>query len=178
MSELRKANSDYPFFVTLTTVGWTDIFTRKEYCNILIDSFNFCTKNKSLELFAYVIMPSHIHMIVRNQDLRLPDILRDFKSFTAKKILQLIENSDFESRKDWLLHLFSYHAKFRNQNSQYMFWQKTNHAIELNNQYIFNQKLEYIHENPVAAGLVTDAESWMFSSACKYTQFRAELVQE
>jgi putative transposase len=177
MSELRKANSEHPYFVTLTVVGWVDLFTRKEYCDVIFDSLNFCSQNKGLKLSAYVIMPSHIHMIIRNQKSKLPSILRDFKSFTAKQILHMIETESFESRKEWLLHIFKYNAAFRNQNSHYMLWQKTNHPIDLTNSKIYDQKLDYIHENPVAAGLVTDAESWVYSSATKYTQLRAKLVE-
>lgn len=177
MSELRKANSEHPYFVTLTVVGWADLFTRKEYCDVIIDSLNFCSQNKGLKLSAYVIMPSHIHMIIRNQKLKLPSILRDFKSFTAKQILHMVEKESFESRKEWLLHIFKYNATFRNQNSHYMLWQKTNYPIELSNNKIYDKKLDYIHENPVAAGLVTDTESWVYSSATKCTHLRAKLVE-
>lgn len=63
MSELRKANTDYPYFLTLTVMGWIDIFTRKEYCEILLKNLKYCQEEKGLELYAIVIMPSHVHMI-------------------------------------------------------------------------------------------------------------------
>jgi REP element-mobilizing transposase RayT len=118
-----------------------------------------------MEVFAYVIMPSHLHMVVRNVNGNLNHIIRDFKSFTAKQILKMIEFENGESRKKWLLQLFSYYAKFHKQNKNYLFWQKTNYPIELDYNEIFDQKVGYIHNNPVEAGYVTDPEYWYYSSA-------------
>lgn len=165
MSELRKANTDAPYFITCTVVGWIDVFTRSRYNEILIDSLIHCQKHKGMEIFAYVIMSNHMHIVARNLDSRLNHILRDFKSFTAKKILDMIENEPGESRKEWLMHMFAYYAKFKTQNREYQFWQKTNHPIELHDSYMIDQKIDYIHNNPVAAGVVTDPEFWHYSSA-------------
>lgn len=110
-------------------------------------------------------MPSHIHLIARSARGRLSDIIRDLKSYTAKKILFMIENDSGESRQDWLLHLFKFHAKYQKQNEKYQFWQKTNHPTELSYVEIFDQKVDYIHNNPVEAGLVSEAGSWIYSSA-------------
>jgi REP element-mobilizing transposase RayT len=166
MSELRKANTDYPYFITLTVAGWIDIFTRKCYCDVVIDSWKYCMEQKGLEIFAYVIMPSHIHMVARSLNGELNKILRDSKSFTSKKILGLIEQMPGESRREWLLHMFKYFAKYQKQNKTYSFWQKTNHPIELNYPKIIDQKIAYIHNNPVESGYVTNPESWYYSSAC------------
>jgi putative transposase len=166
MSELRKANTDYTYFLTLTVVGWIDVFTRKRYNDIIIESLKFCAANKGMEIFGYVIMPSHVHLVVRSLKGNLNEILRDFKSFTAKAILEMIEKEEGESRREWLLHMFKYYANFQKQNSTYMFWQKTNHALELNYPHIVDQKIEYIHNNPVEAGYVTEPSAWYYSSAC------------
>lgn len=165
MSELRKANTDYPYFLTFTIVGWIDVFTREMYCESVIRSLKYCIENKGLELYGYVIMPSHVHLIVRHNEGRLAAIIRDCKSFLAKEIIGLIESEPGESRKEWLLHMLSYYAKFEKQNSQYMFWQKTNHPVELSTPSIFNQKVDYIHLNPVASGYVADETCWKYSSA-------------
>ena len=63
MSELRKANTDYPYFITLTVVGWIDIFSRRIYAEELIKNLIFCQQNKGLKIYAYVIMYSHVHMV-------------------------------------------------------------------------------------------------------------------
>jgi len=80
-------------------VGWIDVFTRKEYADIIVQNLEFCQKKKDLAIFAYVIMPSHIHLIVRRNEGLLSDWLRDFKSYTAKQIIKEIESGGFESRK-------------------------------------------------------------------------------
>ena len=165
MSELRKANTSHPYFVTLTVVDWIDIFTRSHYSDIIIDSLRYCQKMKELKIFAYVIMSNHVHLILQDLNENLPNTLRDFKSFTAKKILQAIENNLSESRKQWLLNQFQYHANFKNQNSKHMLWQKTSFPIVLDQPSIFDQKIEYIHNNPVTTGYVNSPEYWNYSSA-------------
>jgi REP element-mobilizing transposase RayT len=172
MSELRKANTDYPYFITLTVAGWIVIFTRKCYCDVIIDSWKYCMERKGLEIFAYVIMPSHIHMVARSLNGDLNKILRDSKSFTSKKILGMIEQMPGESRGEWLLHMFKYFAKYQKQNETYSFWQKTNHPIELNYPEIIDHKIEYIHNNPVEAGYVINPESWYYSSACSVSPLK------
>ncbi len=111
-------------------------------------------------------MPSHVHLVARCLKGNLNEVLRDFKSFTANEILKLIESEPGESRRDWLLHMFKYYAEFQKQNSTYMFWQKTSHPIEVNYPGIVDQKMAYIHNNPVEAGYVIDPTSWYYSSAC------------
>ena len=165
MSELRKANTTYPYFLTFTVVGWIDVFTRERYCETVLDSLQYCISKKGLLVYSYVIMPSHIHIIARHDDESLSGVIRDFKSFTATSILGSIENQSGESRKEWMLHLFRYHAKNQKQNAKYMFWQKTKHPIELNYPQIIDQKLDYIHYNPVEAGYVTEVSDWVYSSA-------------
>lgn len=120
-------------------------------------------------------MSNHIHLIVRQKEGELSGVIRDFKSFTAKKIISEIENNPKESRKDWLLHLFKFHAKFKNQNKTYQFWQKTSHPTELYNNKIFNQKLDYIHNNPIKSGVVTDVHSYFYSSANNENNFNVDI---
>ncbi len=169
MSEFLKANTeDAPYFITLTTVGWIDLFTRQRYCHELIKNLQFCQRERGLEIYAYVIMSNHIHLIIRRQAQHglLSDLLRDFKSATAKKLIKLIQEDQQESRKDWLLYLFTYYAKSQKQNSDFMFWQKTSHPVELFSNKMIDQKLHYIHWNPVKAGIVMEPQHYLFSSAC------------
>ena len=165
MSELRKANTDATYFLTLTTVGWIDVFTRRLYADELIENLKYCQQHKGLELFAFVIMPSHLHLVARSREGKLSQLIHDFKSYTAKRIIQLIEHNQQESRKDWLLHLFQYHAKLQKQNAQYQFWQKTTHPIELFSDPVIQQKIDYIHNNPVEAGIVDEEQHYVYSSA-------------
>ena len=165
MSELRKANSDRPFFVTFPVVGWIDVFTRAEYCDLFLSSLDFCRKHKGLKVYAYCVMSSHVHLIISHEESRLPDILRDLKSFTAKQIIAAIESNPQESRRDWMLHMFKFFANQKAQNSEYQFWQKTSFPIELITAAVFDQKVDYIHQNPVKAMLVNDETAFVYSSA-------------
>ena len=103
MSEIRKANVEgAAYFITLTVEGWVDVFTRKVLVDELVNNLKYCQEHKGLEVFAYVIMPSHVHLIVRREGGLLSDWLRDFKAFTAKRMLALIASETGESRREWM----------------------------------------------------------------------------
>lgn len=166
MSELRKANTDAAYFLTFTLVGWIDVFTRKELCDILIKNLKKAQKEHAVAIYSYVIMSSHVHLIAQKLDDKLlSDWVRDFKSCTAKELVKAIRIEDYESRRSWLDYLFKYFAKFYKQNAEYMFWQKTSHPIALYSPAVFDQKVEYIHNNPVEASIVTDPAYYYYSSA-------------
>ena len=158
---------DKPYFVTLQVVYWIDIFTRQKYRDIIIENLAYCQKNKGLDIFAWVIMSNHIHIIVRSEKSGLSNVLRDFKSFTSKTILTEIEEST-ESRKDWMLKLFKNAAFKHKRNSEYQFWTHENHAELLFSNNFIEQKLDYIHNNPVRAGIVYNPEEYKYSSAIDY----------
>lgn len=152
-------------FLTFTIVDWVDLFSRKIYRDLLIDSFNFCCKEKHLLIFGYVIMSNHVHLIATaNGEIPLSDIIRDFKKYTAKKVLEIILLEP-ESRREWLLHRFAYNASQHQRNSNYQIWTHENHAIEIYSKAFFEQKLHYIHQNPVRAGYVAFPEHYCYSSA-------------
>jgi REP element-mobilizing transposase RayT len=172
MSEFRKANTDDLYFLTLSVVGWIDVFTRDEYCDILIKNLKYCIENKDLELYAYVIMSNHMHMIAGHPHGKLNEVLRDFKGYTSRQIIKSIKESTVESRRVWMLGLFEKFGANSRQNKRYMFWQKTNHPTVLDSPEILDQKEDYIHLNPVAAGFVTEPEAWYYSSACTMSPLR------
>tara|TARA_R110001592_G_scaffold72804_5_gene222486 strand:+ start:82 stop:387 length:306 start_codon:yes stop_codon:yes gene_type:complete len=89
-----------PYFVTFAIVNWVDLFTRKEYCEVLIDSIKYCQKEKGLIVYAWVIMSSHVHMIIGTEDREMQNILRDLKSYTSRKLKEEIKNHTQESRKE------------------------------------------------------------------------------
>ena len=96
------SEQDELHYVTFQIVRWIDIFTRQVYRDIVIDSLCFCQQNKGLEIYAFVIMSNHIHLLIRSEAGKLSDTIREFKSFTAKKILEAV-NTEAESRKEWML---------------------------------------------------------------------------
>jgi putative transposase len=175
----KISNQHSTYYITMTIVGWIDVFTRDDYRKIVIESLAFCQKEKGLVINAYVIMSNHIHLICYAwEPYRLSDILRDFKKFTSKEIISAIENNGKESRKEWMLNLFKYYAKYNKNNKEYQFWQHGNKPIELASSEWIDQKLGYIHLNPVRNGMVMKAEDYQYSSAGAYCGLKACLEIE
>ena len=156
-----------PHFITATVVDWIDVFTRKSYRDCIIECFDYCMKNKGMILYGYVVMSNHIHMIVQSKEGNLSDLIRDFKKFTAKTILDKIQNEP-ESRREWMLERFKVATESHSRNKNYQFWQYGNHPEEIySNKFIWS-KLDYIHLNPVRAGIVERASDYIYSSASNY----------
>ena len=163
----KIVEQDALHYVTFQIVGWVDLFTRKVYRDIVIDSLRFCQQNRGLEIYAFVVMSNHIHMLIRSDIAKLSDTIRDFKSFTAKQILLEIDNGG-ESRKEWMLNIFEFAAKQHKRNEKYQIWTHENHAEIIYTNKFIDQKLNYIHENPVRAGIVDKAEDYLYSSATAF----------
>lgn len=164
-----------PYFVTMTVVDWIDVFMRKNHKIAIVESLEYCQKNKGLEIFAWCLMPSHLHMIVRAEEgKKLSDIIRDFKRHTSTTILkQIIEEP--ESRREWMLESFKKAAKDHHRTNEYKFWQDGNHPVELYSPQFTKQKLDYIHNNPVEEMLVENSWDYMFSSARNYADMKGML---
>ena len=156
-----------PHFITSTVVDWIDVFTRQSYRDIVIECLDYCIKNKGMILYGYVIMSNHIHLIIQSEDGKLSDLIRDFKKFIAKSILEKIQNSP-ESRREWMLAQFKLAAEKHTRNKLYQFWQYGNHAEEIYTNKFMWTKLDYIHLNPVRAGHVNRASEYIYSSASNY----------
>ena len=160
------------YFLTFQIVDWIDVFTRRIYKDIIIDSFNYSIEHKGLQLFAYVIMSNHIHLIANSINGTLSDNVRDFKKFTSKKIIETI-NDIPESRKEWILNRFKFNASHLCTNKYYQVWTHENHAILLYSNNFIREKVEYIHNNPVRAGIVKNPEDYLYSSARNYASLEA-----
>ncbi|WP_347839089.1 transposase [uncultured Draconibacterium sp.] len=159
-------NPEAVYFITFSTVQWVDIFTRDCYRKIVSESLNYCVANKGLIIYAWVLMTNHVHLVCRsNVDSKLSDIMRDLKKFTAVQIVRELTANYQESRKGWLQWLLRSSANESSSNKNYQVWQHDNHPIELDTTYFVEQKIDYIHHNPVRAGFVTTAEAWQYSSA-------------
>ena len=96
-------------------------FSRKTYKDCIIESLDFCIKNKGMILHGFVIMSTHIHLIIESESSKLSDLIRDFKKFTAKTILNKIETEP-ESRADWMLKRFEFACKSHSRNEKYQFY--------------------------------------------------------
>lgn len=177
MSEKYKIrNQEKTYYVTFAVINWIDVFTRREYIEILLSSLQFCQKEKGLEIYAWCIMSSHVHFILGTEGKnKLEDIVRDFKKYSSVQICRAIESNPVESRREWLLWMFKRAAAKTNKHVKYCFWQNEYHPIELSDNNMMDQKLEYIHMNPVVAGLVEEPWHYTYSSAKDYTGMKGLL---
>lgn len=155
------------FFMTFTVVDWIDLFSRKLYRDILIKNMQHCRLHKGLSVGAYVIMTNHMHVIWQSRPGKLSGTVRDFKSFCTKELIAAIESTP-ESRREWLLRAFRFHAGGTNQNKDYKIWINDNHPEQIFSEKFLRTKLDYIHDNPVKAGWVEKAEDYLYSSASNY----------
>ncbi len=96
-------NPESAYFVSFATVNWIDVFTREKYMNIITASITYCRLEKGMDCFAYCIMPSHVHLIFRDQNSNPQALLKDFKRHTARSIIEATKSNVQESRKEWML---------------------------------------------------------------------------
>jgi putative transposase len=170
MKPFQVSDQHSVYFLTLTIEGWIDIFTRKEYKLEVVDSLNFCVERKGLEIFAWCLMSNHLHLLCRSKEaFKLSETIHDFKKFTAKKILESLEKESIESRSQWILDILSKRGESQNRITNYKFWKDGLHAISVESSWFFEQKLHYIHNNPVEDLIVEESTEYLFSSARDYS---------
>jgi REP element-mobilizing transposase RayT len=171
-TKYKFSNPDRIYFVSFATIGWIDVFTRQIYRDVFLESLVYFRKEKGLNIHAWVVMSNHIHLIISAKDgASLSDAMRDLKKFTSFKILKEIKDNPSESRRDWMLYLFAKAGKENSNNTNYQFWRQDNHPIELDfHSNMFEQRLNYIHNNPVEAGLVEKEEDYLYISARDYQE--------
>ena len=155
------------YYLTFQVVDWIDIFTRQVYRDIVIESLKYAIENKGFNVFAFVIMSNHLHLIAQSSTGKLSDTIRDIKKFTSKQIIHTILTIP-ESRKDWMLNRFEFNAKQHLRNKTYQFWTHENHAVYLYSPEFIREKFDYLHNNPVRAGLVEKPEEYLYSNARYY----------
>ena len=122
-----------------------------------------------MKVYCWCLMSNHMHVIASaSEGNNLSDIIRDFKKFTNKNLIRSIKETP-ESRRDWMLNLFWYAGKNDKKIKYYKVWQEGNDAKEINSTDFLDQKLEYIHNNPVRAEIVASPEDYLYSSAKDYS---------
>ncbi len=152
-----------PYFMTCTVVGWLPVFTRPESVKIILDSWRFLQENTRLRLFGYVILENHLHLIASSSDISKE--IGDFKSFTARRIIDLLK----ESKATTLLEQLRTQAIIRKKaNQEFQLWQEGSHPQQIAGQEMMLQKLDYMHYNPVNRGYVDKPIDWRYSSARNY----------
>ncbi|MEQ8477234.1 transposase [Fulvivirga sp.] len=156
------------YFVSFAAVYWLDILVREAYFSIVVESLDYCRKNKGLEIYCWCIMPSHVHMIFRAKDGNPENVLGRFKEFTSKQLQAAIKNNNQESRKEWLLWMLKKAGEKSSNVTGSQLWQHNNKPIALWSSDVIDQKVNYIHNNPVVSGFVIEPWHWKYSSAIDY----------
>ena len=153
------------YFTTTTIVKWRPVFTSRAYCNILIDGLKHCIAKKGLHLHSYVIMPTHAHYLMSTDEGKnLSDVMRDFNTHTSREITALL----LTEKKSSILRVFRRAAAEDERGNTFKVWQQGFHPIAIETDWFFEEKLNYIHNNPARAGLVEAPERWEYSSARNY----------
>ena len=166
------------YFVTFTVIHWIDIFSRRNYRDIIIESLNFCIAKKGLIVYSWVIMSNHIHLIIttKNKTIKISNLICDFKKHTSKEIVKKIKIIN-ESRREWLLNAMGKEATRIGRAPNFKLWRDDNHAILIDGKIVdIIGKLNYIHENPVRNGIVENDWEYIYSSAKDYQINKKGLV--
>ena len=160
------------YFLTASIVGWKHLFITPEYINIPLNSLAWLQQQKRILLFAFVIMPSHLHAIIKPEIATIGEIVQQFGSFTAHEVLKKLRA---DNRKDFL---DIFHQKRRDQRHEHSVWQDVQ-AKNVYSMKSLQQKMEYIHQNPVAKDwkLVEDRADYIYSSAGYYDCGRQPIIK-
>lgn len=179
MSEKHKApEKEVPYFLTFTIVEWLDVLADDDFKMIVIDAVKFYQENGGLVVFAYCIMPNHVHMIAQAESEKyVSEILRDIKKYSSRKIAGRLQAED-TSRNMYFLSRFQDAGSKLKRITNLKVWQDGNRPLALYTNKFLWQKLDYIHNNPVVKGLVANAEDYFFSSARNYVGLESVLDVE
>ncbi|MDP2903711.1 MAG: transposase [Methylovulum sp.] len=162
-SRYRILNKTYPHFMTATANHWQPLFTRTETVEIVLDSWRFLQREAEFEIYGYVILENHLHLIASSSDLSRD--MQRFKSYTAKRIIDYLE----QTQANRVLELLALFKRAHKTESQYQVWEEGSHPQLIESETVMRQKLDYIHQNPVKRGYVDLPEHWRYSSARNYS---------
>lgn len=160
------------YFVTYSVVDWLPVFISETSCKIVTESLAFCHREKQLRINAFVIMPTHLHVILFDRDFdneRLSRTLADFRKFTGRRLSDLCDARFPRCFHETL-------QKQATADRERRFWQPSRHPEALLNEPFWQQKIDYLHDNPRRKGLVRRCEHWRFSSASWYLSGGHEAV--
>lgn len=152
------------FFVTSTVVGSIDIFKIDLLCKIMIEKLRFYQNRGDFTIIAYVVMPDHFHLVIKtNNDKSISDCIGNLKRITSRETtakLKDLEEAKILSELDQMAALEPTHDS--------RIWKHRFDSLVIVNEETLRQKIEYIHNNPVKAGLVSEPDEWVYSSARNY----------
>ena len=156
---MQDASEQHPIqFFTATILEWKHLLKPDKYKDIIIESLRYLTAEKRIEVFSFIIMPNHIHLIWRiGENSKRENVQRDFLKFTSQQIIK-----DLEKNHPLVLEKFKVDAKDR----AYQVWERNALTVDIYSREVLEQKLDYIHNNPVQEKwqLSAEAEDYKYSS--------------
>ncbi len=155
----------HPHFITCTILHWIPIFTRVETTNIIFESLKYLQQTDNLKLYAYVILENHLHLVVSSDD--LGKSMTKFKAHTAREILKLLQANNVKI----ILEQLAFYKKAHKKETTYQLWQEGIQPKLIKDDNMMNEKINYIHQNPVKRGYIDEAKFWRYSSARDYEGF-------
>jgi putative transposase len=163
---------DHMYFVTASICGWKHLFGDSPYTRIVLDSLSWLREKKRMQLFAFVILPSHLHAILKPQNTTIGELVQDFGSFTAHDILKELKRN----KSTDLLEFFN--SQRRDMRHQHSIWQDIQAKNVFSKDFLI-QKIEYIHQNPISKDwrLVSDRADYKYSSACFYDRGGTPIIE-
>ena len=160
------------YFLTYSVVEWLPLFVSEASCKIVTESLTYCHKQKHVRINAFVIMPTHLHLIAFDVDQnvsRLVQTLADFRKFTGRQLsdycIQHAPKCFAETLRDLAIG-----------DRGRRVWQPSRHPEAIERERFWQQKIDYLHDNPCRKGLVRNQEDWRFSSAAWYASDYAQGV--
>ena len=165
MPSLRilEINECETHFLTMRVIEWIYLFSEPAYSQKIIESLNYCQKEKGLLIHAYIIMTNHLHLILSAKKNNLSSIIRDFKRYTTREFKKLI----LRDNRIYITKMITEWNRKR-KNHTFQIWNDKNWALPIYTEGFFLQKLDYIHNNPVEKEYVSLPEEWLYSSARNY----------
>ncbi len=161
-SRYRIYETEYPYFLTCTVVNWLPIFSSPSITKMILNSWQFLQDQQRLTIHGYVILENHLHLVAKAKDLSKE--IGDFKSFTARQIIDYL----IDKNAKHVLDALNYYKLRHKTDRQYQLWQEGSHPEQINSLMMMQQKIDYIHQNPVKRGYVDEATHWRYSSARNY----------
>lgn len=157
-------------YLTFNVVDWIDVFIRPTYKQVIVDALNFCIETKNLTVYAWCLMTNHLHLLARAHDgSGLAVIEKEFKKYTTTKILEAIDIEP-DLRRAWMLQRFENFSLSLKRIEKFQLWQSCTNPIfiDFKQVYKLQERVLYIHENPVRDGIVASPEHYLYSSATDY----------
>jgi putative transposase len=150
------------YFVTSAIVDFVIIFDQKVYIDIILENLDFYRHRYGFKLYAFVIMPEHLHLIIHPlRESKIKDIMRNFKSYTSKRLTSQL-------REDGRFDVLNRLKKFATRKIEHPLWTEGIRPIGIRTEKILRSKIDYIHANPLRRGIVRNLEDYPYSSFRNY----------